>query len=345
MTEPPDEETLHTDETTASLREGKPLGFPFQARHVVDPPPILAHLREDHPLVPVRLPTGTPALLVTRWEDTKAVLTDHRLSREALSKPSDTEIIPYEPTSIVPPSEYGHGLPYRQTGSSFHAKHVDHLRPRTRKLTDTLLDELLAQQPPADLIKHVAKPLAETVIGEIMGIPASDRAWVDAQIPLATPSTPSTQSETAGSELFAYFRDLFETKRNSPADDLMSSMATGQLSPQLALEPSRIIALCVRICMASMHAVHAAIGKSAILLLRQPEIFSALGRHPHLTKPVTEELIRLSTPIPATLPRLATDDAEFPCGTIPKGSIVIASLEAANRDPQHFTDPDRKSVV
>ena len=51
-----------------------------------------------------------------------------------------------------------------------------------------------------------------------------------------------------------------------------------------------------------------------------------------------EELLRVYSPV--TMGRLATEDVTVNGVTIPAGSRVLMNFPAANRDPEHFSDPD-----
>src|SRR5205814_915088 len=58
-------------------------------------------------------------------------------------------------------------------------RRVDALGPRIQQIADGLLDDLtdtLAERGAADLIGAYAYPLPITVIGELLGVPARDRA-------------------------------------------------------------------------------------------------------------------------------------------------------------------------
>jgi cytochrome P450 len=57
-----------------------PVDYPFAWEPPMEVPAGWRTLRE-HSLQPVRLPSGDPAVLVTRYRDVKALFSDHRLSR------------------------------------------------------------------------------------------------------------------------------------------------------------------------------------------------------------------------------------------------------------------------
>jgi cytochrome P450 len=57
-----------------------------------------------------------------------------------------------------------------------------------------------------------------------------------------------------------------------------------------------------------------------------------------------EELLRYDSPVQRT-GRLLYEDVTISGKTIPKGSIAVALIGAANRDPAHFADPDRLDIA
>jgi len=57
-----------------------------------------------------------------------------------------------------------------------------------------------------------------------------------------------------------------------------------------------------------------------------------------------EECLRFDGPIPLTQ-RIPHEDVVFGEKTIPKDTSVLVLLAAANRDPDHFPDPDRFDIT
>ncbi len=78
-------------------------------------------------------------------------------------------------------------------------------------------------------------------------------------------------------------------------------------------------------------------------LLTNPEQLAAVRDDRSLVDAAVEESLRLE-PAAARVDRYATRDVELGGVTIAAGDFVAVSLAAANRDPQHFQDPDRFDV-
>ncbi|XVU28713.1 cytochrome P450 family protein [Actinoplanes sp. CA-054009] len=104
-----------------------------------DPHPFYARLRSEDPVHRVRLPGGTDAWLVTRYEDAKHALSDPRLSKQypVIGLPAVSRHM----LAADPPD---HTRLRRLVSSAFTARRVEALRPRIEEITAGLLDDLAA---------------------------------------------------------------------------------------------------------------------------------------------------------------------------------------------------------
>ncbi len=91
-------------------------------------------------------------------------------------------------------------------------------------------------------------------------------------------------------------------------------------------------------------AVRNLIGNVVWLLVQHPVEYERLRADPSLLHSTIEESLRYEPPI-TQIPRIPIEDIEVRDQTIPAGSIVQLSMVAANRDPDHFPDPDRFDVA
>ena len=78
-------------------------------------------------------------------------------------------------------------------------------------------------------------------------------------------------------------------------------------------------------------------------LLADPDQWAAVRADRSLVDAAVEESLRLE-PAAARVDRYATADVVLQGASIRARDLVIVSLAAANRDPQHFPDPDRFDV-
>jgi cytochrome P450 len=88
---------------------------------------------------------------------------------------------------------------------------------------------------------------------------------------------------------------------------------------------------------AAYSTIYASIGNVSLLFISRPELYEAFA--PSNLISGIDELIRFDSPAQATS-RVATRRVELGLRTIERGQDVITMLGAANRDPEHFSDPD-----
>ncbi len=86
------------------------------------------------------------------------------------------------------------------------------------------------------------------------------------------------------------------------------------------------------------------IASGFLTLLRDPENFEQLRKHPEIVGSAVEELLRFESPVQHTA-RIAPADMQLAGKTIRKDSRVVTVLAAANRDPNRFAGPDRLDLL
>jgi cytochrome P450 len=80
-------------------------------------------------------------------------------------------------------------------------------------------------------------------------------------------------------------------------------------------------------------------------LLAHPDQLALVREDPGLLPGAIEELLRFEGPVERTLNRWAATDVELDGQTIRRGELVILVLNAADRDPERFPEPDRLDVT
>jgi cytochrome P450 len=82
------------------------------------------------------------------------------------------------------------------------------------------------------------------------------------------------------------------------------------------------------------------IGNGLLLLLQEPTRWRQVVDDPALVSSAIEEILRFESPV-SRQPRLLRTDVEIAGQHLRAGEMVFQMLNAANRDPDHFEDPDR----
>lgn len=230
---------------------------------------------------------------------------------------------------------------------AFTPRTVEKLRPGIVALVDELLDGFEGEE--VEVMDALAFPLPVTVIGDMLGVPAADRAMlrplvrsVTAILELAvSPEALATAGE-ADAELGRYFAGLVAERRASPGDDLLSKLIEAEdKGDQLTEE--ELISTAILLFAAGFETTTHLIGDGLLALLRHPDQLARLRADRSLLPRAVEELLRYDSPVQIAA-RTTYEELSVGGQVIPPNSLVLAMLGAANRDPARFTDPDRLDV-
>ncbi|MFG1609627.1 cytochrome P450 [Actinoplanes sp. NPDC049265] len=323
--------------------------YPFKQEEALRPPAELERLRGDCPISRVRLASGDEALLVTRYDDVRALLADPRFTRR-LTAPDAARLSASETPSLFNRGGAmaqlmqggGHLRWRRMMGRTFTAKRVNAMRPRVEELAHSLVGDMLAGGQPADLNAALGFPLPVFVICELLGVPADARDrfahWSDAMLNLNR----YTEDEliTAGFEFHEFMAAHVQLKRAHPGDDLLSELTTVADAEDGRLSEEELIGTGIGLLVAGHETTANMIGKMMAMLLAERRHWERLVADRTLIPTAVEESLRVDPNQGIGLPRYISEDIEVAGRKIPAGSTVLNSMAAANRDAEAFTDPD-----
>ena len=235
---------------------------------------------------------------------------------------------------------------------AFTPRRIEGLRAATEAITAELLDAMVADRAPVDLIQAFAYPLPVRVICSLLGIPAADEAvftgWSRGIARSLDPTILRSAEidaaiEQARRELRAYLGDLLEFRRKTPGDDLLSGLAAVEADGD-RISPGEVLSLAVLLLVAGHETTVNLIGNGVLALLRAPDQLAVLRRSPDLVGPAVDELLRFDGPVQITQ-RIATEDMEVVGCKVRGGDEILLVLGAANRDPAVFAEPHRLDVT
>ncbi|MGW2425039.1 cytochrome P450 family protein [Streptomyces sp. NPDC001709] len=306
---------------------------------------VYRRLRDSAPVHRITGPDGTPAWLVTRYDDVRAALADPRLSLDKRHATAGT----YKGLSLPPALDANllnmdppdHTRIRRLVGRAFTPRRVHQLREPIRRTADRLLDAL-GSHGTTDLIASYAAPLPITVICDLLGIPQEDRLdfrqWTDT-LTAPDPARPGASKE-AMAAMLGFLTRLLAAKRAEPADDLLSDLIAVRDEGD-RLSEDELMSLAFIILFAGYENTVQLIGNAVLALLQHPDQLAALREDPAHIPAAVEEFARYDGPAPLGIRRFPVEDVTIAGVTIPAGETVLVSLSAANRDPARFPDPDR----
>lgn len=212
-----------------------------------------------------------------------------------------------------------------------------------------LADELIAPlrgRGRFDLMAELAYPFPARVICELIGLPPEDHeliATYGKDLAVALDPLPSAddlrRADRAAVALRDHLAGPIEERRRAPTDDLLSALVAAEADGD-RLDHDELVATVLLLLIAGHETTANLIGNAVALLDRHPDQRAALRDRPELAEMAVEELLRCEAPVQMDQ-RNALEDVELAGRAIPKGSIVILLIGAANRDPEVFADPDR----
>ena len=324
--------------------------FPFRPPNAVEPPEEWAQLRAGCPVAEVRLISGDQATLLTRYDDVKQTLADPRFTRQldaagaARLTVNKTGGVFSNPNPVA--SGAAHQRWRRLMSKAFTARRMAELKPRIEATADRLVDDLVASGPPGDLVSAFAFPLPIWVICELLGVPYEDRArfshW--SAVRLSVSRYDQAEIDAADADFTTYIVDLLAAKLAEPGDDLLSELIAiadsedGRLSEDEAVLTGRGLLAAGHETTANM------ISKMMALLLADRTRWEQVLARPELIPSAVEEALRFDANAGFGLPRYLTDDLDLADVTVPRGTTVLASLAAANRDERAFDHADEMDL-
>jgi cytochrome P450 len=314
-----------------------------------NPWPACAHLRAEQPVARLGLPGLGDAYLVSRYDDAAAVLRDERFAKDprAARDPDDPRR-PWMPAALKPLARTmldSDGERHRRLRNlvrdAFAPRYIAQLEPRVQTLTDELLQRMAASGR-ADLVADYALRLPLTVIAEMLGVAERDRLrfrrWVAALIGV-TPSTRPTIGAVLALPrvllMMRLLRRLVADRQAHPRDDLVSRLA-GMEQGNDRLSEDELLSMVALLLIAGYETTVNLIATGTMLLLGRPDQLARLREEPDMIGPAVEELLRLANPVDVATERYARADVEVGGVAIPRGSLVLVGIVAANADESHF---------
>jgi cytochrome P450 len=320
-----------------------------------DPYPLYRRIRERSPV----LRSASGPIVLTRYRDCLEALRNPRLGR-GLVGPNAARNRARVPGGADPelrqqyfergrhsmlftdPPE--HTRLRRLVSRAFTPKRIEQLRPSVVATVDSIVADM-AERVEVDVIAELAFPLPVSVIGELVGVPETDRASFQ---PLVRASTAGLEAfvddasllaaMAARDQMHAYFTDLLAERRRHPAEDLLSGLVEAREHDD-ALTDGEIISTSILLFAAGFETTTNLIGNGLLALLRNPHQLARLRQDPTLTTSAVEEILRFDSPVQVNA-RTALEPAEIDGEVVEPGQMVMVLQGAANRDPEQFSEPD-----
>ncbi len=317
--------------------------------YVDDPYSRYAWLRENSPC---HWDDINELWVITRYDDIIAIEKD-----KATFINSDQAKGGYRPNIPADPSIIGtddplHSARRNLISRRFTPRAVMKWEDHVRETVDSLIDPVL-ERGEADVVSDLAAPLPAIMITTLLGFPDEMwpklQHWSETTIALGGgPRYFDDAGTLAAMEFAQACADLYGEKKTCPADDVISVWidAESRHAGTVGGQPfglDQIISDCLLVLDGGAETTRTVIARTILELARQPDQWQLLKSGADIDVAV-EEFIRWVTPV-HNFARVATRDVDLHGRTIRAGQQVLLMYAGANRDPQHFDDPDRFDVT
>jgi len=338
-------DTQHTDVFPALVKL-------INRRFMQDPYDDLAKVRETEAATPIEN-NGMRMWVVGRYDDARALLADSSLKKDlvvkrkeileqSLVRPERRPRLPHAiRRNMLDRDEPDHTRLRSLLAKSFTSAKVEQMKPKVERLVTDLLDAIPLGRP-IDLIEEFTRPLAVTIIADLLGVPAESRedfpTWENDI--LTAPDIP--QIEEAGAALVGFSESLLAAKKLDPGPDLISGLVEDHRNG--ALDDVELISMVTLMLIAGMEP-GSALSNGMFTLLRHPAQLSALAEDPGLLTGCINEILRYESPFRMLTPRYSECPMKLGDTTIPANELILVSVAAANRDPRWFENPDEFDIT
>jgi len=301
-------------------------------------------IRNDNPVMHFNTTQGT-FWFVTGYEEAKIVLSDNKRfvksyentlpedQRSSSGADSDLFTVLYHNMLDMDPPDHTRlrGI----VSKAFTNRRIQEMAPRIQEIADELIDNF-PQHGQIDLIDNYAFPLPIIVIAEILGIPTADRdkfrLWSNSFIDGAGDYMRNMM------DFIQYIAHAVQSRRTDPKGDLISALIQAEENGEHLTE-QEIYSMIVLLIVAGHETTVNLISNGVVALLEHPEKLTQLRQNLDLTENAIEEFLRYNGAVDHTTARYAAEDVMLGGQLIPRGSGIIISLVAVNRDPRNFQNP------
>lgn len=238
-----------------------------------------------------------------------------------------------------------HGRLRRLLNPALSPRAADRYRPVMREILSDLWEDVAADGG-CDLVEALTRPYPARTIAAVMGAPAEDAdrlhdwsMWIQRQfdpIALSDPEQLATINEKVA-EFYSWVRPLIAARRESPSDDLISTLISAEQEGD-KLSEVELENLVLNVLVGGVDTSQSQLAHALRLLATRPEQWAALRADPEALVPrAVEEAVRYE-PITPFTGRLLSEEITHRGVSFPAGTVVVVCAFTANRDPEAFAD-------
>jgi cytochrome P450 len=226
---------------------------------------------------------------------------------------------------------------------------VERYRPVMRGFLEGLLEQAVVRSAAegegegtvrCEFVEAFAKPYPSQVIAAVMGAPLQDAPrlhhwsnWIQRQFDAASMANEREGIERAVEEFYEYAQALVRSRRQSPGEDLISTLieAADPSHPPERLSDVECVNLVFNVLAGGVDTSQSQLAHAVRLLAEHPDQWALLVEDPSLADQAVEEALRYEPITPFTA-RILTEEVTFRDVSFPEGTIVMVCAFTGNRD-------------
>lgn len=316
-----------------------------------DPAAQLAQMRDDGPLVRMKVPVvGTIWATTTDGAARKLLKSPELFCRDPapITGKSLAQRFWWMPRSIKPmldtmitTDDPAHARQRRLVELAFARTSVDEMRPQIAAIAKRLLDDLPSTGP-VDIVRTYTRQLPFLAICTLLGIPQDTHARLTARVAPLSAATNPLRAFYAVLRLRGVhddFRAMFAQARAAPGPGLISALVHAE-ADGTRLAEEELLSITLLLFLAG-HETTVHLINNAVVAMAEDAALKAHFKDNAERRPLMiEEFLRFYSPVMMTKPMFAAHDTDTLGTPVKKGEMVSALLIAANHDPDRVDVPE-----
>lgn len=343
---------FHASAETVSAAEAFDM---FADEYQANPAESLKHFREEKPIF---FSEAMNYWVVTRYQDMKEIFRDPITfsARNVLEKftpnseEADEILKSYNYAmnrTLVNEDEPIHMERRRELLDAFSVPNLEELRETTKQLVQEQVDGFI-NKGRIDLVSTLLWNVPLVIALKFLGVPDNDIAELQkygVAHKVNTWGRPTAEEQLHVATMVGKFwhfsgQVLESMKQNSENKKgwMYDMIRKNRLRPDVVTD-NYLHSMMMAILVAAHETTSTATANAIVHLLSVPGLWLKLHHNPHMIPAAAEECLRVAGPIVAWR-REATRDVVISGVNIAKGDKLFLVMAAANRDPDHFENPD-----
>ena len=222
---------------------------------------------------------------------------------------------------------------------AFQRPRLEALQPRVDAIAAEAIDAL-GRATARDFVRHVARPVPQRVIGELLGLTLAPDVKGPFERAIAALSSVHGPLDLfrvlpAVRRIGTVIRAELAARRREPRDDLLSALVAPHGEGR-ALDDEELLSMVFLLYVAGHETTTHLLSTALLTVLREPRARARLETP--LTTGAATELLRYLSPVQMGKPRFVVEDLEIGGARLRRGETIAPLVAAANADPRWIED-------